>query len=240
MPISNKYLLILLAFCSAPTWGTPITPFSASSDGAIPEAWQPFTFSADLPATQYSMVEDAELQQPVLQADADSSVSGMVHELEINLTTMPILNFAWKVEQSIAAADLRSEDGDDYAARVYVLFDYPRSRLSWGTRTKLSLAEAIYGVEIPTAALIYIWDNKHELETTVANAYTDRARMIVIDSGDEHAGSWRRHSRDVAADFERAFGEPAPGVNAVIVASDGDNTKSQARAWFADLYFSSE
>ena len=240
MKTYSKYLLTLLSFCAPLVWSETITPFSTSNDGAIPEAWQPFTFSADLPATQYSMVEDAELQQPVLQADADSSVSGLVHALDVDLTETPLLNFAWKVEQSIAAADLSSEDGDDYAARVYVLFDYPRSRLSWGTRAKLSLAETIYGVEIPTAALIYIWDNKHELETTVDNVYTDRARMIVVDSGDEHAGSWRRHSRDVAADFERAFGEPAPGVNAVIVASDSDNTKSQARAWFADLYFSSE
>ena len=236
-----KLMLVAAALHSA-TLGadTYLDRFSESKASSIPAAWQPYTFPGEVEPTEFSIAFDADLQQNVLQADANASVSGMAHELEVDLSEQPFFHFAWKVDSSVAAADLTSKEGDDYAARVYVLFDYPRSRLSWGTRVQLSLAEKLYGSEIPTAALIYVWDNKHPPETTVANAYTDRARMIVLDSGDQHAGSWRYHRRDVAADFERAFGESAPAVSAVVVASDTDNTSSQARAYFADLYFSDD
>ena len=231
-------LALLLGASSALAAEVRLSPFSASTDSAIPDAWEPFSFSNELPETEFRIVLDDQLQRMVLEARADSSVSGLAHEVDVDPVATPLINFSWWVEASIAAADLSSKEGDDYAARVYVVFDYPREKLSWGLRTQLKIAETLYGVEIPTAALIYVWDNKHPIETTVPNAYTDRAWMIVLDSGDEHAGTWREHSRDVGADFERAFGEPAPRVSAVIVTSDTDNTQSTALARFGDIHFS--
>jgi hypothetical protein len=42
-------------------------------------------------------------------------------------------------------------------------------------------------------------------------------------------------SRDVAEDFRRAFGEPAPAISAVIVATDTDNTGERALSYFGDV-----
>ena len=73
--------------------------------------------------------------------------------------------------------------------------------------------------------------------TARRSPYTDRAQLIVAESGLGRAGSWTSERADVAADFVRAFGSiPAKPIQ-LAIASDTDNTGSAARAAFADLHF---
>jgi hypothetical protein len=129
------------------------------------------------------------------------------------------------------------KSGDDYAARVYLTFAVPAEQLGFATRTKLSLARALYGSQLPDAALNYIWDNRHPVGTLQNNAYTDRARMLVLRSGDGQAGGWVQERRNVLADFRRAFGEIDGTLTGLALASDTDNTSSEAHAGFADFRF---
>jgi hypothetical protein len=132
---------------------------------------------------------------------------------------------------------MTAKAGDDYAARIYVMFDYPLEKLPFGTRTKLRLAESIYGQKIPTAALNYVWDNRQPIGTIQPNTYTDRARMVVLQSGGARAGQWVTETRDLAADFRAAFGEEAPDAVAIALATDTDNTGESATAWYGDIEF---
>jgi hypothetical protein len=100
---------------------------------------------------------------------------------------------------------------------------------------KLSLAGRTLGHEMPTAALCYVWDNRHPVGTMAPNAYSDLVRVIVLQSGDAHAGTWQLQQRDLAADFRAAFGRPAPRITGIALASDTDNTRGHVKAWFGDL-----
>jgi len=71
--------------------------------------------------------------------------------------------------------------------------------------------------------------------TTGWSPYTQRVRIVVLESGDAQAGQWVSETRDLEADFRTAFGGPAPRVTAVLVASDTDQTRASAIAWFGDL-----
>ena len=71
--------------------------------------------------------------------------------------------------------------------------------------------------------------------TTGWSPYTERVRIVVVESGDAQAGQWVSETRDLEADFRAAFGGPAPRVTAVLVASDTDQTHAGAIAWFGDL-----
>jgi hypothetical protein len=82
----------------------------------------------------------------------------------------------------------------------------------------------------PAAALCYVWDNRHLVGVSAWNAYTDRVRMIVVESGPQHAGTWRSEQRGVAADFRAAFGEEAPPVIGIALAADTDNTGESVTA----------
>src|SRR3546814_13910051 len=124
---------------------------------------------------------------------------------------------------------MRKKTGDDYAARVYVAFDMPSSALSAGTRFKLGIARRLFGRDVPDAAVTYVWDNRNPVGTRRKSAYTDRAQMIVAETGAAGAGKWVEERADVAADFARCFeGKPGkPTRNAI--APDTDNTNDKQR-----------
>ena len=89
--------------------------------------------------------------------------------------------------------------------------------------------------DVPTAALCYVWDNKHAVGYSRPSPYTTRVQMIVLQSGAAHAGTWVNESRDVAADFKTAFGFDAPAITGVAVGSDTDQTRESVRTWFGDV-----
>jgi hypothetical protein len=207
--------------------------FSSMTPGAAVTGWEVLKPAPNANDTRYSLVRDGE--KTVLKAQAETAMSGLTYPIRVNIREFPLLQWRWKVSAPIKTADMTTKAGDDYAARIYVMFDYPREKLPFGTRTKLSIAESLYGQKIPTAALNYVWDNRQPVETIQPNTYTDRARMVVLQSGAAKAGQWVTETRDLAADFRAAFGEDAPDVVAVALATDTDNTGESATAWYGDL-----
>ena len=202
--------------------------------GAI-DGWRPLRPAPKAPDTQYSLVDDGGVV--VLKAEADKSMSALTHTIRVDTRRYRFLRWSWKVAAPVAQADMTTKAGDDYAARVYVMFDYPRARLPLSTRMKMALAESVDGQQLPTAALNYVWDNRQPVGTIRPNSYTDRARMIVVRSGTADAQQWISETRDLRADYRAAFGEEAPAVVALAIASDTDNTGGRARAWFGDFEF---
>lgn len=176
--------------------------------------------------------------RPVLQVRSASSASSWVAQTAVDAQRMPFLRWRWKVSRSLAGSDLRTKQGDDYAARLYVFFDQPLERLSLGDRLRLQAARALSGVDVPAAALCYVWGGAQPAGAAAWNPYTDRVRMIVVDSGDAGALQWRTVSRDLRRDWHDAFGGPLPTVSGLAVGADTDNTGDSVQAWFADLEFS--
>jgi len=214
---------------------TPVPLFSGMAPGGTVAGWTVLKPAPKAEDTVYTLVRDGETT--VLRAQARQSMSGLIHAVRVDVRQYPRIRWRWKIAAPVASADMRTKAGDDYAARLYVMFDYPSEKLSFATRAKLKLAETLYGQKIPTAALNYVWDNRQPVGTIAPNAYTDRARMVVVESGDARAGQWVTETRDLAADFRAAFGEEAPAIVAVALATDTDNTGETASAWYSDIEF---
>lgn len=205
--------------------------FKAGPDG-LPEGWKLFRINEKVAATKFTMPEQA-----VLYAQASSSMAGVIRKQRVDLGKTPVLCWRWKVKASVAKADLRTKAGDDYAARIYVFYDVPASQLGFSDRLKIKLAKSLYGADIPTAALNYVWDNKQPVGTLRANAYTDRTQLLVVESGNAKAGQWLSEARDVRQDYLTAFGGQAPDVVGLAIATDTDNTHSDAEAWYQEPHF---
>lgn len=205
--------------------------FKAGPDG-LPEGWQLFRINEKVPATKFSMSEPG-----VLHAQASSSMAGIIRKQRVDLAKTPVLCWRWKVKASVAKADLSTKAGDDYAARLYVFHDVPAAQLGFADRLKIKLAKSLYGADIPTAALNYVWDNKYPVGTLRANAYTDRTRLLVVETGNARAGQWLSEARDVRQDYLAAFGSEAPDVTGLAIATDTDNTRSDAEAWYQEPRF---
>ncbi|MEY8689158.1 MAG: DUF3047 domain-containing protein [Leptothrix sp. (in: b-proteobacteria)] len=171
-----------------------------------------------------------------LEVQSRRSMSLYARPITVDLAATPMLCWRWRVDAPLVSADLLTRAGDDYAARVYVSLAVPPEQQSFGLRAQLKVARAIWGPEVPDAALNYVWDNRQAIGTTRANAYTDRAMMVVLRTGASDAGRWVNERRDVGADAVRHYGA---GVSAVQLAltADTDNTGEEAHAGFADLHF---
>lgn len=229
-------LLLLVAILASGVSPTPSLWIGRfNGEGPLPPPWRVVPLKPSIPPTRYRLATIDGV--PAVEAVADSSMALLARPVSVDLNRTPVLCWKWWIEAPVAAADMSTKSGDDYAARVYVAFRMPQNALSFGTRLKLALARSIFGSAVPDAALNYVWDNRHPVGTWRKSAYTDRAQLIVEESGSALARHWIDERADVARDFNRAFGGK-PGIPIeVAVATDTDNTRTHAHAAFADLRF---
>lgn len=208
--------------------------FSALQPGtALPAEWQVSTVASIEQHTRYTLVADG--GRTVLRAEARASASGLTRKVRFDPAELPRLQWLWKIDQVIASADLNSKSGDDFPARLYVMFDYSLEKLSFSERNLLRLARTFSDPDLPAATLCYVWDNRTPPGSIVTSPYSSRVKVIVVESGNARAGQWVRFERDLAADFRAAFGDAAPPVSAIAIATDSDNTGTVAGAHYGDI-----
>lgn len=202
-----------------------------STPAAAPR-WEPFV----MPTKRSEPFIPAQaLGQAALRVQANNSVSILRQRFGDGLPSVGRLSFAWKVDALPALADLRDPQAEDAPVRIVLAFGGDRSLLSARTHRLSELSRLLMGEELPYATLAYVWSAQEPLETVVHNPRTDRIRKLVVETGEQSLGQWRRYERDVGADFVHAFGE-APGPLLVIaLMTDTDNTSSQLQAWYGRL-----
>ncbi len=214
----------------------PAGIFSVLKPGAAPpEPWKPLGVSGAKNLTRYTLVDDGGVT--VVRADSSAAASGLSRAISVNPAEFSTLKWRWKISNTLKNSDIRTREGDDYPARVYVMFDYPLEKLSFTQRTKIRLARVLHDPSLPTATLCYLWDGKAPAGTIVTSSYTDLVRMVVVESGASRVNQWLMVERDVAADFKAAFGEDAPRITGIAIATDTDNTGESAVAHYGDISF---
>lgn len=212
-----------------------LEPFDFATENGLPKGWKPLAFRKIPHQTTYTL--EQEDGNWFVKAVSSASASGLLREMRVDLMKTPVLAWRWKVEHVLKKADARTKAGDDYAARIYVAFRYDPEKASLWQRAKYATARALYGAYPPGAAINYIWDNKLPAGTVVDNPYTDRVKMVAVESGDEKAGGWVSESRNVLRDYQMTFGGDPPPVAFVAVMTDTDNTGESAVAYYDDLSF---
>lgn len=200
----------------------------------FPADWREITLPG-VPRISYSLVEDAGVT--VLRAESRAAMSSLSRRLDIDPARYSRLRWRWKIANLIATADMRSRARDDFPARVYVSFQYDISRLPFLQRSRLRIARALHGSDVPTAVLCYVWDRQAPVGVVADSPYTDRVKVVVATSGSQGVGKWMEVERDLQHDYRAAFGESPGHVEAIALAADTDNTGSQAVSHFGDIAF---
>jgi hypothetical protein len=180
------------------------------------DGWQEKSFKGN---TSYQFLEDN--GKTILRAESKAAASGLFYEKKIDLTKTPILNWQWKIDNTIKNVNEKTKQGDDYPARVYVIFS--GGLFFWQTR-----------------AINYVWSNNQKSGSIWKNAFTDNARMIAVQAGDLQTGKWISEKRDIRQDYKNLFGEDIETVDAVAIMTDTDNNGSYAAASYGDIFFSAK
>jgi len=180
--------------------------FSAGSlDG-----WEHKSFKGK---TDYRIVTDN--GRRVLQAESRGGASGYYRTLKVDPREYPLIRWSWKIAATVSGENARSKGGDDFAARVYVIFP---GFFFWQSRS-----------------IVYVWSASLKKGESIPNPYTGRVMVVAAESGDSRSGVWVGEERNYLADYRRLFGEEPGTLGAVAVMTDTDNTGGQARAWYGDI-----
>jgi hypothetical protein len=212
-----------------------VAKFSSGTVGqALPDGWKPLTFKKIPKHTSYEVVKDGGVT--IVKAVSEASASGLTKPVVIDPKEYPIVRWRWKIDNVLKGSDVTLKEGDDFPARLYITFEYDPNKVSFGKKLKFKAGQALFG-DIPIAALNYIWDTKAPVGSMVENAYTDFAKMVIVESGTQNVGMWIDEERNIYEDYKKAFGEEPPMINGVAIMSDTDNTKESATAYYGDIVF---
>jgi hypothetical protein len=210
--------------------------FSKNAPGdELPQGWQKWTLSKFKKPTQYQLV--ALDGKTVVKASADDSASGLIHPLNVNARTYPLLSWRWKVTELIAKADNSRKQSEDSPVRMVVTFEGNLEQLSLSDRVFFDNVRLMTGQQMPYATLMYIWENRATRNSVIPNPHTSRVKMIVAESGRDKVGDWQEVTRNVYEDYRRAFGEEPGAVSAIAIMTDTDNTGANVHAYYGDIVF---
>lgn len=218
---------------------------AASAPTAPPLQQLPLHFNAKDKAQWEKMVLPGKLRtayrlerQPqgyALKAQADSSASMLRQRLQIAPEQLGRLSFDWRVERLIPGADMLQRDTEDSPVRLILVFDGDRQQFTPKNAMLSELTHSLTGEHLPYATLMYVWCNQCPAESVIVNPRTDRIRKLAVESGDARLDQWLSYTRNIRADFEKAFGEAPGALLGVALMTDTDNTRSTTRAWYGNV-----
>jgi hypothetical protein len=177
--------------------------------------WERKSFKGE---TEYSI--EREGGSAVVKARSSAAASGIFRKVQLDPLKYRYLRWKWKVAEPLRGAAEKTKAGDDYSARVYVVFP---GFFFWQTK-----------------AINYVWAGRLPKEESFPNPFTGNAMMVVVESGTEKAGTWVTEQRDILADYRRLFGGEPSQLGAIAVMTDTDNTGGEALAWYSDITISSQ
>jgi hypothetical protein len=219
--------------------GAPLAPRSAEADG-IPlstpgsDDWRPLVFRGIANRTRYTLEFFEGME--VAKATSNCGASGLVLRLDaIRLDQTPLLSWRWRVDRGLDLLEEQTKAGDDFAARVYIMFEFDKSRTSIFQRLRHRVAKLLYGEEIPGSTLTFVWTSRLPAGTVWDNPFESSAKMIALAQGEKQG--WRRETVDVVARYRELFRSPVPPPLGLAIMSDSDNSCQRTEARFADFKF---
>lgn len=191
--------------------------------------WRPLFFPKIKRHSSYSIESDAEGNY--LKTESHASASAMIYRQTFDVYTFPNIRWRWKALNIYTNGNAEFRDGDDYPARLYIIFKYEPEKAGFFEKLKYSTAKLLYGEYPPHSAVNYIWASRDHKRRIMVNAYSEKA-MMFIKRGTSDIGAWHIESVNILNDYLEAFGEKPPAVASIAVMNDSDNTGEKSVSYF--------
>ncbi|HTX36505.1 MAG TPA: DUF3047 domain-containing protein [Bryobacteraceae bacterium] len=163
---------------------------------------------------------DVSVCQPVegccLHLKSVKSSFSLERSVDVDPNKLPVLTWRWKVAQIPPGGDFRRASTDDQAAQVLVAF---------ADRKVVS----------------YIWDSTAPKGAAQSTSFIPLVHVfaVVCESGSSLLNQWVSESQNVAADYQRAYGKPAPHVKGLRLQINSQHTGATAESYFGEVAFRS-
>ena len=179
--------------------------------GKLPSVWQ---IKANHGKPDISVCSDGDGQ--CLHLKSVKASFALERSVDVDPAEMPYLSWRWKVAQIPAGGDFRRAGTDDQAAQVLVAF-------------------------ADRKVVAYIWDSTAPKGLAQSAGFIPLVRVfaVVCQSGGADLNRWIGETRNVAADYERAYGRSAPHVKGLRIQINSQHTGTTAESCFGEVVFRS-
>ena len=184
--------------------------------------WKHLTFRKLAP-TRFSPGADGAID---IVAERSSSI--LYRAVRVDPAATPWLEWRWRVDAGVPATDLAKKGGDDRSLAVLVGFAFDRANATRGEATRHRLETMMAGSEPPGVVIFYVWGGA-EAGRTVRSPYRRNNFLVIRRAADASTGRWFDERVDVATDYRRLTGHPAPPIIQLGLCSDGDDTGTTVR-----------
>jgi hypothetical protein len=177
--------------------------------GRLPDGWQ-VKVNRGMP----KIATVREGNRNYLDLISHDSSFGLEHEVDVDPQDAPFLTWKWNVKELPAGGDFRHSKSDDQAAQVLVAFA-DRRVLSyiWDTTAPAGIMESASSIP-----LVHIF-------------------AVVCRSGTANLNRWLTESRNLAGDYQKAYGRPAPRVKGIRLQINTQHTGTSAESCFSEVAF---
>jgi hypothetical protein len=195
-----------------------VEDWSSQPPGAhgVPRGWRSYETPGGHPRYDFTIVDDG--GRRALELKSDNEHSTIAKELDVDLAATPVLEWAWRIVAHPAGTDLTRRATSDATGHIYMVWP----------RFPAMLRSRLVG---------YVWDPSIPAGTIVKSQKTGTVTFVVARSGRPGLGEWSVERHDVAADYRRIYGEPAPKPGAVALSIDTNDTRASAAARFGRIAF---
>lgn len=213
-------IIVLLVLCTVwlttSVWAQEkigIATFQSDAVGAFPAKWRTWPTQGDQAREVYHVKEDG--GNKYLSADDSKDLSTQIfRDFVWDVNSHPLLSWRWRAITVPKGANESSPSTNDSACGVYVMFSKYRG-----------------------IGLKYVWSSTLPAGTVVTKSL-GKMYFIVLDSGAANVGKWRSQTVNIAADYQKAYGQPMPKtIQAVGIGllTDGNATHSRAACDYDDF-----
>ncbi len=179
--------------------------------GRLPDGWQ---VKVNRGTPKIATVKEGNTSY--LDLKSHDSSFGLEREVDVDPHQAPFLTWKWNVKQLPAGGDFRYGKSDDQAAQILVAFSDRR-------------------------VLSYIWDTTAPAGTMESASSIPLVHIfaVVCRSGAADLNRWLTESRNLAGDYEKAYGHPAPRVKGIRLQINTQHTGTSAESCFSEVAFRS-
>ncbi|SRR5258708_6284626 len=212
-----------------------VARFSQLPPDGVPERWEPWLPLPSNSRTRYSV---ARLDgHTCMEADATNGNSALRRVIRISPQRHPVVEWSWRVPRLASDRDARAVSRPTPRARLMLAFHGDAGKLDLEQRVQLRMAKAMTGEGLPYSSLMYVWLNGVPAGSVVPSPYSERVRLIAVDSNPRLFDRWVDMRRNVREDYLRAFGEEPGDIVAVGIFTDVDANGAPGRAYYGDITF---
>jgi hypothetical protein len=193
---------------------------------AIEQGWLAMSLSPNGRLTDYRL--DSTQDHLSIRAEGQRSESGLVLQLNIDVEACPYLEWEWRVEKLQESASLYEAGLEDVAASIWVMFGDPEPGPQSGSGGAITAPK-------PVPTLRYVWTTDKIQDETIIDSPSQPGviRSIVVQGGIVSPLAWESEKRDLAADYQAAFGGlPKSNVLAVALVTGNYHTQEPVVAHY--------